>query len=602
MDKLKDLYKKYKIVKILYTFLRFLYYLYKRPDFMPLLNLLRLKNRILNLSYGLVMLYTGTTFKLDKTSKIILNGGDLHIGTNKLSLFDKKSRIRMDRNSRIFVNGNYSFSCGADILLLENAKLSLGKSWTNYDCQIRCGNKIEIGNNCIFGRNVNISDSDFHPIKNDKGEYINASRPVVIGDNVWLGHDCIILKGVTIGNGAIIAAGSVVTKDVPPCSIVAGNPAKVIKENIKWSRENTHQPSILGVKCNGCKICSLICPVSAIEMVKDELGFEYSKINKEKCMNCGKCIKVCPEINKAKNNNTNKPQIYACWNKDKETRIMSTSGGIFSALAKVIINKGGYVCGAIYNKNLLVEHYVTNKLEDIDKLRQSKYIQSDLKNVFIEIKDLLEKNKIVLFTGTPCQNAALKKYLSKDYKNLYTMDFICLGVNSPIAYKKYIEDLETKYKAKVISVQFKNKDFGWNIFHTKITFDNGEIYYGQKYEDPFYKCFIGKKSLFFRESCYNCSFKDFPRIADISVGDFWGVKKKFDADIGTSVVMLNSSKGLLLFKQIRQDISSYKENLKQVKNGNPALFISRNMPSEYKQIKNEISTLSFDALCKKYLN
>ena len=601
MLNLKNFYNRYNFIKNLYSKGKLVYYSIKNKDIMLLINRIRFRKNIFDLSYRMVLFFAGSLLKLDKTAKIVLCGGNFLFGGAKISSSDSISRLVMEKNSKLILKGNYGFSCGADILLKENAVLSLGNSSANYNCQIRCGNKIEIGDNCTFGRHVSILDSDFHVIK-ETNAVINPSKPIIIADNVWVGHSAMILKGVTIGEGAIVAAGAVVTKDVPPHSIVAGNPAKVIKENINWELKCISQPPVLGVKCNGCRVCSLVCPVGAIDMIKDEFGFEYSKINPEKCINCGKCLKVCSEINKPENKNTEKPKVYACWNKDEEKRIMSTSGGIFSALAEAVIKLGGDVCGAIYNEEMLVEHTITNKLEDIEKLRQSKYIQSDLKNIFSEIKDLLEQNRMVFFVGTPCQVASLYKYLNKNYENLITMDFICLGVNSPFVYKKYLSNLEKKYQSKVVSVQFRNKYFGWKNSHTKIVFESGEAYYGHILKDPFYKGFIGKKSLYFRESCYNCSFKDFPRHADISLGDFWGVKKKYDEDKGTSVVMLNSKKGEHLFKLIKQDLYFYKETLDNVKRGNFALYISKNIPPEYKQIKSDICNLQYDEFIDKYLS
>lgn len=601
MNKIKNFLKKYKFIRKSFFIVKVFFISLKNLDIMPMVNIIKIFKHLVRLSSELPIFYCGSIIKLHKTAKIIVSSGNLFFGTGEISYFDKKSRLVMEKNSKIVIKGNFSFSCGADILLKENAVLSIGNSWANFDCQIRCGNKIQIGDNCVFGRNINISDSDFHLVFDNNKQIINSSKPTIIANNVWIGHNAIILKGVTIGSNSIVAAGSVVTKDVPPNTIVAGSPAKVIKENIFWSSKCIPQPPVLGVKCNGCKVCSLVCPVGAIEMIKDELDFEYSKVNKKKCINCGRCIKVCSEISKPINQNNIKPEIYACWNKDEKVRLMSTSGGLFSAIAKQIIQNGGYVCGAVYNKELLVEHTITNKIEDVEHLRQSKYIQSDLKDVFISINNLLNNKNKVLFVGTPCQCASLKKYLNKDYKNLYLIDFICLGVNSPQVYKQYLKYLENKYQSKVISVQFKNKDFGWNKFHTKIIFENKQIYYGQRYEDLFYKGFIGKRSLFFRESCYNCSFKDFPRFSDISLGDFWGVKKKYDNDKGTSVVMLNSKKGEYLFDLIKKDIVFHNTNINYVKSGNHALYISKNMPPEYNKIKLDINNINFEEFINKYI-
>lgn len=595
MQILKQLFRKYVVFQKGYLFLRYL----KKGDFMIFLNFLRLRKNIINFTNRGIFFYKNSVYDLHKSAKIFLLRGDLSFGTNKLPFSKVESKLKMEKNSKIVLNGNYNFNCGADILIKENAVLTLGNSSANFNCQIRCGHKINIGDNVTFGRNLKIYDSDFHCIKNDKGEIINPSKPVVIGDNVWIGESVIILKGVTIGKGAVIAAGSVVTKDVPENAIAAGNPAKVIRGNISWCDVMVDMP-VLSVKCNGCRACIQVCPVNAIEMIKDEFGFEYSKINKEKCINCGKCIRVCPEITKPKNNNTEKPKVYAAWNKNEEVRLSSTSGGIFSLVAQNIMSDGGYVSGAVYNSENMVEHIVTNKIEDIPRLRQSKYIQSDLKNVFTDIKVLLDKGEKVLFVGCPCQNAGIKNFLNKEYENLYTMDFVCLGVNSPVAYKKYLQLLENRYGSKVKNVWFKNKDYGWNNFHTKITMENGEEFYGSRNDDIFLKGFIGFKSLYFRESCYNCSFKNFPRVADITIGDFWGVRKKYDDNKGTSLVMLNSQKGEVLFNFIKNDIYFYQERLKHVIKGNFATLVSKIIPAEYKQIKTDINQMDFDLFIEKY--
>lgn len=596
MQILKKLYRKYIFIQKGYLFLRY----FTKRDFMIFFNFLRLRKNIINFANKGIFFYKNSVYDLHKSAKIFLLRGDLSFGTNKISFSSTESKLKMEKNSKIILNGNYSFNCGVDILIKENAVLTLGNSGANFNCQIRCGHRISIGDNVTFGRNLKILDSDFHCIKNDKGEIINPSKPVVIGDNVWIGESVIILKGVTIGNGAVIAAGSVVTKDVPANTIAAGNPAKVIRENISWCDVMVDMP-VLSVKCNGCRACLQVCPKNAIEMIKDELGFEYSKINKEKCINCGKCIRVCPEIAKPKNNNTEIPKVYAAWNKNEEVRLSSTSGGIFSLVAQNIMSDGGYVSGAVYNNENMVEHIVTNKIEDIPRLRQSKYIQSNLKNVFTDIKVLLDKGEKVLFVGCPCQNAGIKNFLDKEYENLYTMDFVCFGVNSPVALKKYLGYLEKKFVSKVKTIQFRNKDMnGWKKNNIKIEFYNGEVLYSDIFNDLFYKGFIRVKSLYLRESCYNCSFKNFPRVADITIGDFWGVRKKYDDNKGTSLIMVNSQKGKKLFNGIKNDINAYPENLDNAIKGNPAILTPSTMPAEYKEIKKDINQMDFNLFIEKY--
>ena len=213
-------------------------------------------------------------------------------------------------------------------------------------------------------------------------------------------------------------------------------------------------------ECTACAACVNICPKKCISMKEDEEGFEYPRIDFEKCIQCGLCEKICPILNKQKKEKyTDKPSVYAAWSLDEEIRFNSTSGGVFSELAKAILEKNGYVCGARYNENNMIEHTVINKKEDLEKIRQSKYAQSSIGKVYIKIKELLEKDNFVLFCGTPCECAGLSNFLKKDYEKLYLCDFVCRGSNSPKVYKKFLEYLEKKYKSKIKKVWFKNKKY-----------------------------------------------------------------------------------------------------------------------------------------------
>jgi acetyltransferase-like isoleucine patch superfamily enzyme/coenzyme F420-reducing hydrogenase beta subunit len=538
----------------------------------------------------------GAVCDVRKNAKIFLRG-NLNLNIEKLKGSKAESCLRMLEGSTLFVNGGFNIYYGADIFLRKGAKLTLGSGFANANLQIRCEKNITIGNNVAIGRNVRILDSDFHGIYDENNNQINLSSPVTIGNNVWIGEGAIILKGVTVGDGAIVAAGSVVTKDVPSKSIVGGNPAKVIKENITWGELEDNYP--LGTNCNGCKACYYICPVNAIEIIKDEMDFVRSKINWSKCIECNKCVKICPELTKHKNENFLKPITYLGWSKDENTRLTSTSGGIFSEIAKEFIRSGGYVAGAVYNEEHLVKHIITNKEEDIEKLKQSKYIQSDTQDIFLQIKSLLESGEKVLFVGAPCQVAGLKSFLNKKHERLITVDFICLGENSPEIYKKYLKMLEKQYDSKIQKVWFKNKTFGWNNFSTKIIFENGQEYIKNRNEDLFMKLFIGK-NLIFKESCYSCSFRDFPRQADISLADFWGVNKRYDNDKGTSIIWLNSKKGEKIFKLIKNNIFYKKRSLGETFKGNMAIFQSREKPANYNEIKKDVEKLDFLEFIDKY--
>lgn len=299
-------------------------------------------------------------------------------------------------------------------------------------------------------------------------------------------------------------------------------------------------------KCCGCNACSDVCIHRAITFKTDIEGFWYPEVNKEKCTDCGLCEKVCPELNieSLKKNDFEKPaKTIAAINKRMDIRWNSTSGGAYTALAEGMLEQGGYVSGAIYNDDFSVRNYVSNKSEDLEKLRSSKYLQSNATGLYSEIRDLLRKDEKVLACGTPCQMTALRSFLRKDYDNLIIVDFICRGVNSPKVYRKYLDSLERKFEGKVVYVKAKNKELGWRNLTRKVVFDNGKAYYGVSMEDDFRRGY--HTNVFCRPSCYSCQYKGFPRIADITIADYWGIEKvnkNMDNNIGTSMILLNSKK------------------------------------------------------------
>lgn len=315
-------------------------------------------------------------------------------------------------------------------------------------------------------------------------------------------------------------------------------------------------------KCCGCCACSDACSKNAITLQNDIEGFWYPVVDKDLCVECGLCDKVCPVINidSLKKNDSPKPShVYAAVNKNMSVRWNSTSGGAFSALADVMYSQGGYVSGAVYNESFTVNNYISNKPEDLERLRSSKYLQSKADGIYAEIKKLLLQGEKVLACGTPCQMAALRSFLRKDYDNLIIVDFICRGVNSPKVYRAYLDSLEKKYNSKVVYVKDIIKELGWRNLTRKVMFENGQSYYGVHMQDDFRRGY--HTNVFCRPSCYDCQFKGFPRIADITIADYWGIEKvdkNLDMNIGTSMVLINSKKGERYFELIK-DKMEYRE-------------------------------------------
>lgn len=325
--------------------------------------------------------------------------------------------------------------------------------------------------------------------------------------------------------------------------------------------------------CCGCYACYNICPKECITMESDNEGFWYPNIDKNKCINCNLCEKVCPIINPVKRNDSKKI-AYAGMNKDEQIRIKSSSGGIFSILAEYIIKNNGIVYGAGFDEDFNINHKRILVSADLDLLRGSKYVQSSIGNIYRQVKNDLESNKQVLFTGTPCQIEGLRSYLKKEYINLVTMDFICHGVPSPLVWKKYLEEMKKSKQENIKNIYFRNKDIGWKVFSLKIIFDE-KIYINDLSNDLFMKGFL--QDVYLRPSCYSCKFKKINRISDITVADFWGIKKvlpKMDDDKGTSLIVIHSEKGKQLFDELSEKMILNEVNLNEAIKYNPSMISS----------------------------
>lgn len=326
--------------------------------------------------------------------------------------------------------------------------------------------------------------------------------------------------------------------------------------------------------CTGCKLCADVCPQMAISYETDKYGLWYPKVNKKVCVNCGLCIKKCPSLNPEIYRPKEEPQVYAAWSKDYEVRYNSTSGGIFWEIAKPFILNGGVVVGSRWGEDWKsAQHYIAHSIEELKQLRGSKYIQSDTEGIYKQVKEELAIGKKILFSGTPCQNAAMKMYVGDD-ENIYYFDFICRSINSPLAFKEYINELENQYSSKVKFVHLKNKKKGWQSLASQVVFENGDESLKDRNEDSWIQGFLGN-DLFTRDCCFECQYRSLPRkTSDITVGDFWGIKDEsaYDMFRGISVVLINSNKGNKLLDMASDNLFFKEKNLQDVLEGNFALL------------------------------
>lgn len=318
--------------------------------------------------------------------------------------------------------------------------------------------------------------------------------------------------------------------------------------------------------CYGCTACKHKCPTQAISMEYNEEGFLVPKIDKKKCVNCSLCEKVCPYLNRKSVEMQEDYECFAMYTTDEQKRMLSTSGGIFYILAEKFIEQKGYVCGCIWDEHMEATHIVTNKISDIQKMRGSKYVQSDLKDCFIKVEELLKENNKILFSGTPCQIAGVKNYIGEN-DNLYTCGLICEGVPSPMVLKRNVEELEKKYKKKVVNYNFREKcSDGWKNPYTACDFEDGSLLrripdLEDYYTIGFYQC------LFLRNSCYQCQYKIDSKVADIIIGDFWGCAEKViqeSKNMGVSAVIVSSKKGKEMLDTIYENSIIYETDLEKI--------------------------------------
>lgn len=321
-------------------------------------------------------------------------------------------------------------------------------------------------------------------------------------------------------------------------------------------------------RCCGCGACAAACPVEAIELCRDAQGFYKPKVL-ESCISCGACLKACP----VQEPPVGQParSFYACA-AETERVLCSSSGGVFSLLAEAVLAEGGVVFGCGWGEDHLPEHLQISSKEELPRLYGSKYAQSNMNGIYPMVKRQLQEGKRVLFSGTPCHVAGLRRFLKKEYEKLITVDFICHGVPSSKVLEKHLSELEQKQGAKVETLTFRDKRKGWKELQLTVHFDNGSEYSSPAAKDPYYRAFLGNLSL--NRICGECPFNTLPRSADITLGDFWKIERHhqgFADNAGVSCVVVSTEKGEALFDAIRQQLTVVPSSQADIMDGNPFL-------------------------------
>lgn len=319
--------------------------------------------------------------------------------------------------------------------------------------------------------------------------------------------------------------------------------------------------------CCGCGACLNVCPKNAISFREDAEGFAYPSVDEGKCIDCSLCVKVCPVLSPDVERLPLK--VYAAKNRDLQERIQSSSGGMFLPLAREVLRQGGQVFGVEFSEDFRsARHACASDADGVKRFSGSKYIQSDTGRTYSMTKMFLENGVPVLYSGTPCQIAGLRKFLRKDYENLYTVDLVCHGVPSPGIWRRYMDETAPEGTA---SVNFRDKVTGWKRFSLVMKDCSGKVLFSQREdENVFMDGFL--KNLYLRPSCYRCPARKGRSGSDLTIADYWHLKKTlpdFDDNTGVGLVLVNTAKGARLFDSV--DFERVETPYAPASAGNPAI-------------------------------
>ena len=354
-------------------------------------------------------------------------------------------------------------------------------------------------------------------------------------------------------------------------------------------------------ECSGCTACVHACPKKCISIFADNEGFYYPQIDNSLCIECGLCEKVCPFYN-PKYENTEVLDVYASYIEDVNQRKKSTSGGLFYAISKWVIENGGVVYGAAFDGNFKLKHIGVDNFADLEKLRGSKYLQSFMGDVFPEIKEHLKAGRWVYFTGCGCQVAGLNAFLRRKYDTLITSDLVCHGAPSQLMFDWHIDYLQRKENAEIVSYSFRDLE-GWGGCES---YEYQSLCGLQKRINPSYilspYLYSFMYAYNYRYSCYECKYAQLPRQGDITLADYWGVADFFselERANGVSLILVNSKQGQYIWDNIKSDIIFRKSNIKDASLYNGNLVTKTKMPAIRSKCYEMIKERGYDDVAQK---
>ncbi len=354
--------------------------------------------------------------------------------------------------------------------------------------------------------------------------------------------------------------------------------------------------------CSGCSACMAVCKRSCIEMKADSEGFLYPVVSAEGCNDCGICETFCPILN-ASSSNQPYDTVFAAKHRDKAKVRASSSGGVFSFLAESVLKEGGVVCAARFDEQFRLIHDFCCDINELSVYKGSKYVQSDMGNCYLGVRERLKEGRKVLFVGTGCQVMGLKLFLGKEFANLLTLEVLCHGTPSPLAWKNYLFELCKRRKIALKSgdsVEFRSKRKSWRRYSLRIQREGKTLYAKDLFHDPFLISF--GRNLLSRPSCHRCKAKNFASKSDIVAGDYWGVDNFFprkDDDSGISFIMLKDRSLLSLFESGEMEI--WQTRYADVLRGNPSLELSSKPNPNREKFFDALSSYGFIKAAYPYI-